>query len=182
MGNKGESMTLTELLAIDGPCYFAHPYTVKDDHGRYIPAGEDANFMIASYWGGLLIQAGLVIYNPISHTHPMHSANPLFLSRHEHEMWYRLDETQIRHTNWVSLILGLGWRLSKGCLAERTIFTNLGKPIVMLSDLIPELLERGILDAGFRRETNVPERCGQGSGRNQEPSRLILPVCPVADR
>ena len=71
-----------------GLWYFAHPYTVKDDDGRYVPEGEEANFQLANIRAAELIRLGYNVYSPISHTHPIHRASPTFLGRHEHEVWY----------------------------------------------------------------------------------------------
>ena len=119
-----------------GLFYFAHPYTCKDADGKYVFAGEEANFRICNIRAGELLKRGYNIYSPISHTHPIHIATPDFLKRHEHEMWYHLDNEVIAKCNFDGIILAPGWEKSSGCIAERQLFEELGKPILFYRDAI----------------------------------------------
>jgi hypothetical protein len=116
--------------------YFAHPYTCKDKVGNYVPAGEEANFRLCCWRSGQLILRGYNIYSPIAHTHAIHVACPELLSRHEHAMWPQLDDDLIAHTNFDGLILAPGWESSAGCVHEQQLFTEMGKPIVLWSDIM----------------------------------------------
>ena len=118
-----------------GLWYFAHPYTVKDENGNYVQAGEDANFQICNYRAGRLLARGYNIYSPISHTHPIHMASPLFLGRHEHDMWYELDMDIIRNTDFDGIILAPGWMASKGCVAEKQAFEEMGKRVLYYENI-----------------------------------------------
>jgi len=111
-----------------GLWYFAHPYTATDAEGNYVPAAEDANFALANMRAGELMKRGYNLYSPISHTHPIHKATPDFLKRHEHDMWYHLDNEFIKETNFLGIILAPGWEHSKGCLAELDLFKKQNKP------------------------------------------------------
>ncbi len=106
----------------NGFWYFAHPYTVKDADGNYVPEGEDANFRICCYRTGQLLIRGFNVYSPICHTHPVHRASPAMLGRHEHELWYQLDNEFLERCKWDGIILAPGWTQSTGCLMERDWF------------------------------------------------------------
>ena len=119
-----------------GLWYFAHPYTCKDNDGNYVPEGEDANFRICNYRAGRLLARGYNIYSPISHTHPIHRACPVFLGNHEHDLWYNLDLDVIAKTDFTGIILGPGWKASKGCGVEKETFEDMGKPVLYYDDLV----------------------------------------------
>jgi len=107
--------------------YFAHPYTCKDVtekavYAKYVPEGEQANFELCNQRAARLIEAGYNIYSPISHTHPIHRASPVFLARHEHEAWYALDNELIARTDFDGVILAPKWEKSTGCVDERRQF------------------------------------------------------------
>ena len=102
--------------------YFAHPYTCRDERNNFISEGEEANFQLCNQRAARLMEAGYNIYSPISHTHSIHRASPVFLARHEHEMWYKLDLEFISKTQFDGIILAPGWEKSKGCKMERDEF------------------------------------------------------------
>ncbi len=119
-----------------GLWYFAHPYTCKDKNGNYVQAGEEANFRICCIRSGELMKRGYNIYSPIAHTHPIHMATPDFLARHEHEMWYRLDNEVIEKTAWTGIILAPGWEKSSGCKAELEQFQKRGLPALHYTQIV----------------------------------------------
>ena len=116
--------------------YFAHPYTVKDKDGNYVPEGEDANFQLCNFRASRLLLAGYNIYSPISHTHPIHRACPEFLQRHEHDMWYQLDLDFISKTNFDGVIMAPDWEKSSGCKIEKETFEKKGLPVLYYGDII----------------------------------------------
>ena len=119
-----------------GLYYFAHPYTVKDEDGHYVYEAEEANFNLANIRAGKLIEAGYLIYSPISHTHPIHATMPQFLARHEHQRWYEIDAEFIANANWRGIILAPLWETSTGCRGEKAIFEEHGKEILFYCDLV----------------------------------------------
>lgn len=123
-----------------GLFYFAHPYTCKDRDGNFVPAGEEANFRLCCIRSGELLRRGYNIYSPIAHTHPIHIATPSFLSRHEHEMWYGLDNEVIARTNWDGIILAPEWESSSGCRSERKQFKERGLPVLLYADVLCEFV------------------------------------------
>lgn len=122
----------------EGLWYFAHPYTVKDENGNYVPAGEEANFRLCCYRSSRLLLAGYNIYSPIAHTHPIHMSCPKFLERHEHEAWYLLDVAFMEHADFTGIILAPGWKESKGCVAEWEWFCNRDRRVLYYDDIVKE--------------------------------------------
>ena len=120
----------------EGLWYFAHPYTCKDANGNYVPAGEDANFALANIRSGELLKRGYNVYSPISHTHPIHKATPDFLQRHEHEMWYVLDNQVIEKTDFKGIILAPEWEKSSGCRGELAMFKAQGKAVKYYAEIV----------------------------------------------
>jgi len=119
-----------------GLWYFAHPYTCRDKEGRFLFEGEDANFRICNYRASRLLLLGFNIYSPISHTHPIHSSCPEFLSNQEHELWYELDNEFIDKTDWSGIILAPGWENSSGCVAEKERFEKRELPVLYYEEII----------------------------------------------
>ena len=121
-----------------GLYYFAHPYTVKDADGKYVPAGEEANFRLCCFRAGELLRRGYNIYSPIAHTHPIHLHTPAFLANHEHAIWYDLDDEVIARTEWDGIILAPGWEDSWGCKHERELFEARTLAVMLYADLVKE--------------------------------------------
>ena len=119
-----------------GLWYFAHPYTRKDAEGRFVREAEEANFNLCNMRAGELIRRGFNIYSPISHTHPIHRACPALLARHEHEMWYQLDNEFIDSTKWQGIILPPEWETSSGCKAEKERIRVLGGMVKLYSTIL----------------------------------------------
>jgi len=116
--------------------YLAHPYTCKDTNGKFVPEGEQANFELCNQRAARLFEAGYNVYSPISHTHPIHRASPMFLSRHEHEAWYKLDLEFIAKTKFDGIILAPGWENSKGCRMECDAFTERGLKVMSYEEAL----------------------------------------------
>jgi len=116
--------------------YFAHPYTCRDKDGNFVSEGEQANFELCNQRAARLIELGYNIYSPISHTHPIHRASPVFLGRHEHEAWYVLDNEFIAKTQFDGIILAPGWENSSGCVNECRQFEERGLKVLMYEHVL----------------------------------------------
>jgi len=124
----------------EGLHYFAHPYTCKADDGRYIPEGEAANYRLCNIRAAKLIEAGWLIYSPISHTHPIHIAYPNFVGKEVHDMWYHFDNAFIERVPFRGIILAPGWENSKGCVAEKKLFERLDREVLYYSHIIDHVI------------------------------------------
>ena len=109
--------------------YFAHPYTCKNKDGQYIAGGEDANFRLCCIRSARLIEKGILVYSPISHTHPIHMSYPPFVGGEVHNFWYKFDNAFIRAVPFRGIILAPDWEKSTGCKAEKELFEELGREV-----------------------------------------------------
>jgi hypothetical protein len=108
--------------------YLATPYT------RY-PAGIYAAFADAAKLAARLILAGVKVYSPIAHTHPLAihgNLDPLDLA-----IWIPFDEAMMERADVLIVAHMEGWEESKGIAHEIRHFEAGGKPIY---DLDPETL------------------------------------------
>jgi len=124
----------------NGIWYFAHPYTCKDANGNYVSGGEEANFRLCNIRAAKLIEKGYVIYSPISHTHPIHVSYPPFVGQNIHEMWYKFDNENIRQIPFKGIILAPNWEKSSGCRAERNMFVEMERTIVLYDDIMNNVI------------------------------------------
>jgi len=124
----------------NGIWYFAHPYTCKDANGNYVSGGEEANFRLCNIRAAKLIEKGYVIYSPISHTHPIHVSYPPFVGGNIHEMWYKFDNENIRQIPFKGIILAPNWEKSSGCRAERNMFVEMERTIVLYDDIMNNVI------------------------------------------
>ena len=124
----------------NGIWYFAHPYTCKDVNGNYVSGGEEANFRLCNIRAAKLIEKGYVIYSPISHTHPIHVSYPPFVGGNIHEMWYKFDNENIRQIPFKGIILAPNWEKSSGCRAERNMFVEMERTIVLYDDIMNNVI------------------------------------------
>ncbi len=108
--------------------YLATPYT------KYRPGIEQA-FIDASALAARLMLAGVKVYSPIAHTHPMaiHGGiNPL-----DHEVWLPFDEAIMNVCSALAVAHMQGWDESYGISYEIKHFERRGVPVF---DLCPDEL------------------------------------------
>lgn len=110
-------------------CYLASPYT------KFRGGDIEAAFIEASKIAAKLLLAGIKIYSPIAHTHPIavHGGlDPLDLS-----IWLPFDEAMMSAASVLIVARMDGWDTSKGVAHEIEFFETRGKPIY---DLNPETM------------------------------------------
>ncbi len=78
-----------------------------------------------------LMESGVVLFSPISHTHPIADANGLPLNW---EYWERYDRAFLSVTSKMYVLMIDGWRESKGVQAEIRIAEELGIAIEYLPE------------------------------------------------
>ncbi len=96
--------------------YLAIPYTGK----------EIESFRFANLVAGMLMQAGHIVFSPISHTHPIAVENNLPKGW---EYWKAFDESFIDWCDEMHIIKLTGYEKSKGVNGEIEIGNRLKKPI-----------------------------------------------------
>lgn len=100
--------------------YLATPYT------KYEPGIEQA-FIDASKLAAKLLQAGIKVYSPIAHCHPIAvhgKLDPLDV-----KLWIAFDESMMSASSVLVVALMQGWRQSYGVKHEMEFFDRARKPI-----------------------------------------------------
>lgn len=108
-------------------CYLATPYT------KYKDGDIDAAFRDAAKLAAQLLRAGIKVYSPIAHTHPIAihgKIDPL-----DHKIWLPFDEAMMDACDVLIVAEMEGWRESKGIAHEVAVFKLAAKPIFHLDPL-----------------------------------------------
>lgn len=101
--------------------YMATPYSKW-------PAGIDAAFEMACREAARLLKAGITVYSPIAHTHPiakLGGIDPL-----SHEIWLAADRPLMDAARGLIVVRAHGWEDSYGIGEEIKVFRAAGKPIL----------------------------------------------------
>lgn len=112
-----------------GLSYLATPYSKYP--GGIDQAWKDACRLAAR----LLLEAGVKVYSPIAHTHPLAiygGLDPLDL-----DLWLSFDEIMMAKADSLIVARLKSWDRSRGVAHEIAVFKAAGKPIF---DLDPETL------------------------------------------
>lgn len=114
--------------------YLATPYS------KY-PSGHRNAFYAAAKQASILVRAGIPVYCPIAHTHPvaMYGGMDPF----DHSIWLPADEPFMRVAHGLIVCKMSGWDVSFGIGEEIKFFAAASKPIIyMTPGLVPhELLQ-----------------------------------------
>ena len=103
--------------------YLACPYTHPD------PTVREFRFMEATRAAARLVAEGMVVYSPITMTHPI---DVELAGRHAtlgSDFWVRFDEAFMERCNKMIILKLDGWSESSGILRERRYFEREGKPV-----------------------------------------------------
>jgi hypothetical protein len=100
--------------------YIAVPYSHPDENVRH------ARFHAVNKKAAELMNQGMHIFSPISHTHPIALAGELPLGW---EFWKQYDEVMLAACHKLIVFMLDGWKESKGVQGEIEIATRLGLPI-----------------------------------------------------
>lgn len=109
--------------------YLAVPYSHEDAQVR------EARFQVANTVSHALIRQGLLVFSPISHTHPIAVHGRLELG---FEAWEEFDLRMLTACDELWIVLSDGWAESEGIATESRIAVGQGKPIRFVD-------ERGVL-------------------------------------
>ena len=120
---------MTDQPPLHTLAYLATPYT---GYG----AGINAAFEDAAALAAQLMVAGVNVYSPIAHTHPLAihgKLDPL-----DHSIWIPFDEVMMAKADTLIVAHMDGWEFSIGIAHEVGVFEKAGKPIF---DLWPETMK-----------------------------------------
>lgn len=104
-------------------------YYVATPYSKY-PHGLEAAFQLACRETARLIRAGVPVFSPIAHTHPIAMAagmDPL-----DHTIWLPCDEPMMRAARGLIMLRAESWEQSYGMRVERETFEAAGKPVIWM--------------------------------------------------
>lgn len=116
---------------IDGPAttndlvYLACPYSHPDVDVR------ELRFFKANHYAAKLMEAGILVFSPISHTHPIAEAGDLPKGW---DFWERYDRAYLSICRALVVLTLDGWNESKGVQAEIKIMDELRRPVWCLQE------------------------------------------------
>jgi hypothetical protein len=103
--------------------YLASPYTHPDARVR------EARFEQACRAAAALIRAGVAVFSPVAHSHPIaHFGVPTTW-----EYWSHIDREYLARSEVLAILTLPGWRESVGVTAEMEMALELQIPIVYIS-------------------------------------------------
>lgn len=114
--------------------YLATPYS-KYENGNLELAFRDAARLAAQ-----IMIAGIKVYSPIAHTHPLAvygDIDPL-----DHDIWLPFDEAMMTASDVLIVARMKGWDQSKGIAHEIQFFERAGKPIFDLDPITLTMRKR----------------------------------------
>lgn len=100
--------------------YLATPYSHPD------PTIMEQRFRVANMAAARLMEAGVFVFSPISHTHPIAVAGELPKGW---DFWKAYDTTVISSCRKLIVLMQDGWKESTGVAAEIRIALELGIPV-----------------------------------------------------
>lgn len=103
--------------------YLGTPYS------KY-PAGLDAAFRDAAKLTGALLVAGVKVYSPIAHTHPI--AMNANLDPYDHKIWLPSDAAIMGKADAMVVAMMPSWAYSFGIAHEINVFEAAKKPVFYL--------------------------------------------------
>lgn len=115
--------------------YLATPYSK-------FPAGIEAAFVVACQAAALLIRAGVRVYSPIAHTHPIavHGG----IDPYAHEIWLPADEPFMDAARGLIVLRAESWEKSYGISKEIEHMQKLGLTIIYMDPgTVPDELLHG---------------------------------------
>ena len=107
--------------------YLAVPYSDDD------PAIRQARFEAVNKIAAILMKESLLVFSPISHSHPIALDGNLPT---DYEFWRCWNNEFIRWCDVLVVAEMDGWKFSTGVNAEMQITTKLSKPIIYLNPYI----------------------------------------------
>lgn len=108
-----------EALKSFGLIYLATPYS------RY-PEGIEAAFVKASAITADLMRAGVRVYSPIAHTHPIAVHGKV--DPYDHSIWMPFDEAIMERSDAILVVTMPTWEQSKGIAHEIEFFERRERP------------------------------------------------------
>jgi len=116
--------SVKDVLGMDGLIYLATPYSEKRSGIR------EQRFRYVNRAAAWMMAQGMLIFSPISHTHPIALAGRLPTG---FDYWEKYDRAILSVCNGMVVFMQDGWRESKGVTAEINIAGEYDLPINYLT-------------------------------------------------
>ena len=113
------------IEATTGLVYLASPYSHENELLR------EHRFVIACRVAANLMKAGLNIFSPIAHSHPIAQ----FGLPQDLDFWMKQDRLLLDACDAMIVLKLKDWKESKGVAKERWIMVEAGKPILYLNSV-----------------------------------------------
>ncbi|MFN9743864.1 MAG: DUF1937 family protein [Acidobacteriota bacterium] len=104
--------------------YLASPYTK-------CPLGQEAAFSVAARAAAKLMEAGLIVYSPIAHSHPV--ATHGNLDALDGAFWLRQNQPMMEKMDGLIVLKLPGWEESEGVQIEIDFFQYNKRPVLFAS-------------------------------------------------
>lgn len=114
-----DTLNIQEMKKLVGYWYVASPYS------KY-PGGMEEAFEEVSRAAGFLVEAGLSVFAPITHSHPI--AKHGHIDPKNHTIWLPADKPLMLGAVGLVVCMLPSWEDSYGVRYEQDVFCELGKP------------------------------------------------------
>jgi hypothetical protein len=104
--------------------YLATPYSSY-------PNGRDAAYVAACQEAALLMEAGINVFSPISHTHGI-AVHGVIDGHSDNGIWDRVDLPFVVGARGIIFCMMMGWENSDGIRRELVAFKNMLKPVIRM--------------------------------------------------
>lgn len=94
------------------------------------PEGIHAAFEMAARAAVDLVKAGVLVFSPIVHTHPLAVVG--CMDPYDHDIWIPIDTPMMEAASGLIVLKSNGWLKSKGIKMEIKKFREDGKPIFFM--------------------------------------------------
>lgn len=129
--------------------YLAVPYSDPD------PSVRERRFQAANEAAGILMRAGLYVYSPISHSHPIAIAGGLPL---DWDYWEGYDREILSHCGALVVLEIAGWRESTGVTGELKISADFCIPAMVLT---ADEMRNARMQARLRTWCEIPSEAAE---------------------
>lgn len=127
---------MPKVVPLNEPSHSPHPPSVKRDvvylacpYTDIKPSVREMRFKAATNAAASLIQAGRVVYSPITMTHPIDIVLAGAANTLGSDYWVAFDEAFMEMCSEIVVLLLEGWDRSAGVAREIEYFLSRGRPV-----------------------------------------------------